>query len=264
MTAPGPIGVFDSGMGGLTVLKAILEARPKLDTVYLGDTGRVPYGVRDPSTIIRYARENADFLAGHGIRALVVACNTATAVAIDDLKSRMTIPVFGVVEPGARAAAALSPSGTIAVLATEATIRSGAYERAIHALAPDAKVIGRACPLFVPLAEEGWVDNDVAQSTAAHYLGDLHDLSAVVLGCTHYPLLQATIARALPGVRLIDSARSMAEEVARAFPAGEGTGSHRFFVTDAPERFARVGARFLGQAIADVTHVDLSAAPRYP
>ncbi|HVO32040.1 MAG TPA: aspartate/glutamate racemase family protein, partial [bacterium] len=179
---------------------------------------------------------------------------------LDDLKSRLPIPVFGVVEPGARRAAALAPEGRIAVLATEATVKSGAYERAIHAHAPHASVIGRPCPLFVPLAEEGWVDNDVAKAAAAHYLGDLGAarLDAVVLGCTHYPLLRDTIAGALPGgAAIIDSAHSTADDVARALPATTGTGRHRFFVTDAPDRFARVGARFLGAPLADVTHVDL-------
>ena len=260
MSGSGPIGVFDSGMGGLTVLREIVAALPSQDTIYLGDTARVPYGVRSAETIQRYARENAQFLVDQGIRALVVACNTATAVALDDLKGRLPIPVFGVVEPGARRAAATAPRGTIAILATEATIRSGAYERAIHALAPGAKVLGRACPLFVPLAEEGWIDNDVARAAAQNYLGELarEHLDAVVLGCTHYPLLRDTIAAVLPGVPIIDSAHSTAEDVAKAFPPLPGpAATHKFFVTDAPDRFARIGARFLGHTITDVTHVDL-------
>lgn len=261
----GPIGVFDSGMGGLTVLREIASTLPSHDTIYLGDTARVPYGVRSAETIRRYARENADFLLRQGISALVVACNTATAVALDDLRERLPVPVFGVVEPGARRAAATAPHGNILVLATEATTRSKAYERAIHAHAPDANVIGRACPLFVPLAEEGWVDNDVAKTAARTYLSALGGMrvDAAVLGCTHYPLLRETIAAALGGgVPLVDSARSTAEDVAAAVgttPSGADPARRRFFVTDAPERFAAVGSRFLGSAIEDVEHVDVPA-----
>ena len=253
------IGVFDSGIGGLTVLKEILAKLPGADTIYLGDTARVPYGIRSAETIVRYARQNSDFLVTQGIEALVVACNTATAVALDDLKGRYSIPVFGVVEPGARRAASIAPEGRIAVLATEATVRSQAYDRAIHRFAPMATVVGRACPLFVPLVEEGWTDNDVATATAAHYLGDLarEKLDAVVLGCTHYPLLRSTIQAALPGTKIVDSALSTAEDVARALPKAAGAGAHRFFVTDAPERFAKIGTRFLGAAIDDVAHVEL-------
>lgn len=257
------IGVFDSGMGGLTVLKEITAALPRHDTVYLGDTARVPYGVRSADTIKRYARENADFLVAQGISSLVVACNTATAVALDDLKARLPIPVIGVVEPGARRAAAAAPRGVIAVLATEATVRSGAYERAIHAIAPDARVVGRACPMFVPLAEEGWTANDVARATAEIYLADLaaEKLDAAVLGCTHYPLLRETIASVLGArVEVIDSAHSTAADIMRLVgppPAGDAAPVRRFFVTDAPDRFARLGARFLGAPLTDVTHVDL-------
>jgi len=258
----GPIGVFDSGMGGLTVLREIAATLPSHDTIYLGDTARVPYGVRSAETIRRYARENAEFLLLQGISVLVVACNTATAVALDDLKERLPIPVFGVVEPGAKRAAAVAPRGRILVLATEATTRSGAYERAIHLHAPAATVVSRACPLFVPLAEEGWVDNEVAKAAANTYLGELRTgtrVDAAVLGCTHYPLLRETIAAALGGdVPLIDSARSTAEDVAAAVGAGgSGLAKRRFFVTDAPERFAAIGSRFLGAAIESVEHVDV-------
>lgn len=260
------IGVFDSGMGGLTVLREIHAVLPGVDTLYLGDTARVPYGVRSPETIKRYALENAQFLVSQDISALVVACNTATAVALEDLKAKLPIPVFGVVEPGAKRAAAAAPGGTILVLATEATTRSKAYERAILAAAPGASVVGRACPLFVPLAEEGWVDNDVARAAAKTYLGDLRAngtprIDAAVLGCTHYPLLRPTIAATLgEGIPLIDSARSTAEDVAAAFPRSTtdgGKATHRFFVTDAPERFATVGARFLGAPLSRVEHVDV-------
>jgi glutamate racemase len=255
---PGPVGVFDSGMGGLTVLKELAALRPQQDLLYLGDTARVPYGVRSPETIKRYAGEAAAFLVKQGISALVVACNTVTAVALEDLKS-LPIPVFGVVEPGAKRAAETAPKGTIAVLATEATIKSGAYDRAIHRLAPEAKVVGRACPLFVPLAEEGWSTNDVARGTASLYLGDLRDrVDVAVLGCTHYPLLAKTISRVLGDrVTIVDSAFSTAVEVAGALPPAPGGGRVRFFVTDAPDRFKRIGAAFLGKPVDDVSHVDL-------
>ena len=281
----GPIGVFDSGLGGLTVLRELAAVLPSVGTVYLGDTARVPYGVRSPETIRRYARENAEFLLDQGISALVVACNTATAVALDELRERVPVPVFGVVEPGARRAARAAPRGRILVLATEATTRSGAYERAIRELAPESSVIGRACPLFVPLAEEGWVDNDVARAAARSYLGDLADgaaVDAVVLGCTHYPLLRDTIASVLGrDVPVVDSARSTAEDVAAALCGSTTSGSgrvprgaaygktsgtaapdnggpvRRFFVTDAPDRLASVGARFLGAPIESVEHVDV-------
>ncbi len=251
----GPIGVFDSGMGGLTVLREIAALLPGWDTVYLGDTARVPYGVKGEDTIKRYASQCAGFLVDQGISALVVACNTATAVALEDLRAKLTIPVFGVVEPGARRAASMAPEGTIAVLATEATVRSKAYDRAIHLHAPKANVVGRACPLFVPLAEEGWTDNDVAKRTAQIYLEGLH-ADAVVLGCTHYPLLRETIAAAVRAP-VVDSAHSTAEDVAAAVGPRGGTGRRRFFVTDAPERFTRLGSRFFGAPISDVTHVDL-------
>lgn len=262
MSESRPIGVFDSGIGGLTVLREIAAALPSHDTIYLGDTARVPYGIRSEETIKRYARENAAFLVKQGIGALVVACNTATAVAIDDLRESLPVPVIGVVEPGARRAAEAAPEGRIAVLATEATTRARAYERAIRAIAPKAEVVGRACPLFVPLAEEGWVDNEVAREAARNYLADLAAgarIDAVVLGCTHYPLLRETIARTLPdGTPIIDSAHSTADDVARALAATpSGSGRRRFFVTDAPDRFARIGARFLGAPLDDVTHIDL-------
>jgi len=256
----GPIGVFDSGMGGLTVLKEIAALLPEQDILYFGDTARVPYGARSPTVIRRCVRENVDFLMKQDISALVVACNTATAIALDDLTEYLSIPVFGVVEPSARCAVEVAPHGVIAVLATEATIESRAYEQVIRRFSKDATVIGRSCPLFVPLAEEGWVENEVAKRAADIYLRDIRDrhVDAVVLGCTHYPLLTSTIAGILgTDVKIIDSAHATANEVATALPKSLGTGRRKFFVTDAPERFARIGSRFLEASISDVTRIDV-------
>lgn len=257
------IGIFDSGMGGLTVLRQIHARMPGHATIYLGDTARVPYGIRSAETVTRYALENTSFLHDQGIDALVVACNTATAVALDAIRDAMgDLPVLGVVEPGAARAAQASASGRIVVLATEATIASGAYERAIQAHRADAQVIGRACPLFVPLAEEGWTANDVAQRTAERYLADIGEagVDTAVLGCTHYPLLAETIAAVLgTSIEIVDSAQSTADALSDLVPTTRynKAGERKYFVTDAPERFTRVGERFLGSSLAHVEHVDL-------
>lgn len=257
------IGIFDSGVGGLTVQRAILEALPGLDTVYLGDTARVPYGTKSPAAVTRYSLANARFLLGQGIELLVVACNTASAVALPALRDAFPLPVLGVVEPGARAAARLSRSGRIGVIGTQSTIGSGAYQAAVKALRPHAEVTARACPLFVPLAEEGWTDpaDGVVRLVARRYLEPVRAarVDTLVLGCTHYPLLGAAIAAELPGVALVDSAEAVAAEVrqrlgAVAPPSG---GAHRFYVTDTPERFLDVAGRFLGREVPGAEHVDV-------
>jgi glutamate racemase len=260
------IGIFDSGVGGLTVQKAILERLPGLDTVYLGDTARVPYGTKSAEVVTQYSLRNAGFLLQHDVRLLVVACNTASAVALPAMRARFPVPVLGVVEPGARAAARASRSGRIGVVGTESTVGSGAYQRAIREARPDAEVVARACPLFVPLAEEGWTDpgDEVVRAVARRYLAPLRDagVDALVLGCTHYPLLAGAIAAELPGVTLVDSARAIADEVAQRLPDVPPTGgAHRFFVTDTPERFLRVAARFLGAAVPGAEQVDIQALP---
>ncbi|HYO99789.1 MAG TPA: glutamate racemase, partial [Pyrinomonadaceae bacterium] len=190
-----PIGIFDSGVGGLTVYRALHEALPQERFVYLGDTARVPYGTKSLSTVERYAVENARFLEAHGTKLLVVACNTASALALPAIRASVGVPVVGVIEPGAAAAVEASAGGRIGVIATEATIRSGAYSRAIKELAPGVRVTERACPLFVSLAEEGWAETDVARTVAAEYLTDLKSVGvdALVLGCTHYPILRRVI-----------------------------------------------------------------------
>jgi glutamate racemase len=256
------IGIFDSGVGGLTVQRALLEALPGADTIYLGDTARVPYGTKSAATVTLYSLRNARVLEACGIDLLVVACNTASAVALPALREALPVPVLGVVEPGARAAVRASRSGRIGVIGTAGTIGSGAYQAAIRALRPDAVVVARACPLFVPLAEEGWTDpaDEVVRGVAARYLAPLQAerIDTLVLGCTHYPLLKAAIAAQLPGVTLVDSAETVAAEVAALLPAPPGrSASHRFLVTDTPEKFLAVAGRFLGRPVEAAEHVDV-------
>jgi len=267
-----PIGIFDSGVGGLTVYRALHERLPEERFVYLGDTARVPYGTKSLATVERYAVENARFLASRGIKLLVVACNTASALALPAVGRSVGVSVVGVIEPGARAAVRASGGRKIGVIATESTVQSGAYREAITRLAPGAEVVERACPLFVALAEEGWAETDVARTVAAEYLSDLRDLrdrgdlDALVLGCTHYPILRDVIEEAVgAGVRLIDSGEATAESVEallereglRRAPSDEERVARvralcddmdHFYVTDAAERFARVAERFLGSA----------------
>jgi len=267
-----PIGVFDSGIGGLTVLRALRRRLPAEGTVYLGDTARVPYGPKSPETVRRYAREAADFLLERGVKLLVVACNTATARALPDLAEALPVPVVGVVDPGARAAVRASRGGTIGVIGTAGTIASGAYEEAIRALRPDARVATVACPLFVSLVEEGWTEGEVARLTAERYLADLLDvgIDTLVLGCTHYPLLRPLLEKvAGPDVVLVDSAEATAaaveEELDRlgiAAPAGGPPGEARHFVTDDAARFREIAARWLGR---EPEHLQLAElAPRAP
>jgi glutamate racemase len=273
VTSDLPIGVFDSGVGGLTVLRALRRRLPSESLVYLGDTARVPYGTKSVSSIIRYASQATDHLVGRGVKMLVVACNTASAVSLDPLRERFApLPVIGVVEPGADAAVAVSRNHHHLVLATESTVKRHAYAQAIRRLTPDARVDEQACSLFVALAEEGWTDGAVPESVARAYLtplmtradGDVPD--TVVLGCTHFPLLEGAIRAALgPGATIVDSATTTAEAVAERLATLElltsrtGGGSLTLIATDGPDRFASVGSRFLGQPIAvdDVEIVDL-------
>lgn len=250
------IGVFDSGIGGLTVVRALIERVPGAELIYLGDTARTPYGNKSADTVRAWSFENAAFLLEKGIDVLVVACNTASAVALEALAENLPVPVVGVIEPGAKAAVARTRCGRIGVIATESTIASGAYVRVLRRLCPELEIYTRACPLFVPLAEEGWTDDDVALAVAARYLGSLRQsgIDTLILGCTHYPLLGPAISAVMgPEVTLVDSATATAEAVA-ALPGLEraaqaGPPSVGFFVTDAPERFIRVGSRFLGTAV---------------
>ncbi len=275
-----PIGIFDSGIGGLTVLRALHARLPAESFLYLGDTARVPYGTKSPETVIRYSLRVADHLVRGGIKMLVVACNTASAHAMDALRERYPdLPLVGVVEPGAEAALAASPRRHIAVLATEGTIRSGAYRRALEQqdaaltspaagagaeVPPGVVIEEQACPLFVPLAEEGLGDDPIADLAAQRYLQRLagSGIDTAILGCTHYPLLMPAIARVLPGVTLVDSARTTAEAVAglltgRKLLSAGSPATTRYLLTDVSPRFAEVGARFLGRPVDPIELVDV-------
>ena len=262
-----PVGVFDSGIGGLTVVREIQRQLPHERIIYFGDTARVPYGPKSPETVQRYSREIADWLVGEGVKAIVVACNTATAHALPMLRDYVEVPVIGVVEPGARAAMRATRSRVVGVIGTAGTIASGAYERAIHAIEPSARVVARACPLFVPLVEEGWTNREATRLIAREYLEPLAEaqVDTIVLGCTHYPLLAPMLAEvARPGVQLIDSAAETAAEARRTLIDRDLVASntttapaHRFVASDDPDHFLRVGQRFLGSAIDRVEKVTL-------
>ncbi|MFN2512692.1 MAG: glutamate racemase [Pyrinomonadaceae bacterium] len=261
-----PIGIFDSGVGGLTVYRALHERLPNEHFVYLGDTARVPYGTKSLATVERYATENARFLESHRIKLLVVACNTASALALPAIRQAVSVDVVGVIDPGARAAVEMTNGKPIGVIGTEATMQSEAYRRSISRLDPSAEVIEQACPLFVSLAEEGWAETEVARTVADHYLSDLRksDLGALVMGCTHYPILRSVISEAVGrDIPLIDSGDATAEEVqslleikglSRTGSPSEGRVRQfcddldHFYVTDAAQRFSKVAERFLGAA----------------
>ena len=269
-----PIGIFDSGVGGLTVYRALHEHLPNERFVYLGDTARVPYGTKSLATVERYAVENSQFLAARGIKLLVVACNTASALALPAIRRSLSVDVVGVIGPGARSAVAAGKGTRIGVIATESTVQSGAYTNAIAKADPEATVTERACPLFVPLAEEGWADADVAQTVAETYLKDLRSsIDALVLGCTHYPILRQVIQQTVgEQIELIDSGEATAREVKALLKdkglsrLSPGTGAlerqlcddlDHFYVTDAAERFARVAERFLGSKPARLEAVEV-------
>jgi glutamate racemase len=258
------IGVFDSGVGGLTVLQQMAELLPHEHLIYLGDTARYPYGTKSAETVRRYALENTEFLADKGIKMLVVACNTAAAVALDALAERFDIPVVGVIEPGARQAVKQTRNRKVGVIATEGTIASGSYTHTLRQLSPALEIYTRACPLFVPLAEEGWVDNEVAHRTAELYLTSLKrsGIDTLLLACTHYPLLAPVIAEVMgDGVLLVDSARTTAAAVRDTLvryglARRSGSGSLSFFVTDVPDRFVKVGSRFMGHKVDSAVRIE--------
>jgi glutamate racemase len=255
-----PIGVFDSGVGGLTVFREIARALPHDSLIYLGDSARVPYGTKSPETVTRYALQAAAHLLDRGIGMLVVACNTATAAALPALQATLPVPVIGVVEPGARAAVART-QGRVGVIATEGTVKSHAYTKAIHAIDSKIEVIESPAPLFVPLAEEGWANTHVAREVAGIYLEPLIEASidTLVLGCTHYPILRGTIEKVLGGeVAIVDSAETTAQTVVAARPpAPDGKAEYIFLVTDAEERFRRVASEFLGREVERLELVTL-------
>jgi glutamate racemase len=262
------IGVFDSGFGGLTVLKALLEVIPGADYLYFGDTARLPYGSKSVETVARYACEAAKFLEQQGAELLVIACNTATALALEQIRQAASVRVVGVIEPGAQRAAAATRSGKVVVIGTEATVSSHAYQKALAALRIESRE--KACPLLVPLVEEGWVEHAVTEQVAKIYLGEafgdgFKSADVLLLGCTHYPLLKRVLHRVVPeDVTLVDSAESTALAVGNLLDTGAagqgkeaGSAHTRFFVTDSAEKFHRLGTLFLGREIGDITHVDL-------
>lgn len=261
-----PIGVFDSGLGGLTVVRQLRRLLPGEEIVYFGDTARVPYGSKSAESVIRFSRESCRFLLEHGAGMIVVACNTSSALALDALRVEFATPLHDVIVPGARTAAGLTRSGRIGVIGTYATVRSGAYERALRALDASLSVYQKACPLFVPLAEEGWLDRPATVEIAREYLLPLRGsgIDVLILGCTHYPVLAATI-RLVMGdrVALVDSGLSCAEAVRDAAPSRTDSGRMgrvRYYVSDMPERFREIGGAFLGEEIRDVTVVSPGAA----
>lgn len=258
-----PIGVFDSGIGGLTVVRELARQMPGESIIYLGDTARLPYGPKSPKVVRRYAREAAALLLERGVKMMVVACNTATAHALDMLEKELPVPVVGVIEPGARAAVAATETRRVGVLGTRGTIESGTYDQVLRRLVPDVRVFAQPCPLFVPLVEEGFTDHVATRLVAQEYLQPLQevDVDVVVLGCTHYPLLQPLLVDVLGGgITLVDSAEETTHAVRARLAehgllaAGDGGGLRTFLVSDAPLRFRESGRRFVGDLVDDVEH----------
>ena len=258
MSSSEPIGVFDSGMGGLTVVREIMHQLPNESIIYFGDTARVPYGPKSPDTVLRYSREITSYLRGEGVKAMVIACNTATAHALPALRREFDFPIVGVIEPGARAAASATRSRRVGVIGTAGTIKSRAYEKEIRKLLPDVDLTAQACGLFVPLVEEGWLDTEPTRAIARNYLAPFvaADVDTLVLGCTHYPLIKTVIGNVVGrDVRLIDSAYETAREAGDVLRANglqndtPNDARYRFISSDAPDTFLQLGQRFLGSAI---------------
>lgn len=256
-----PIGVFDSGIGGLTVVRALMERAPFEDIVYFGDTARVPYGIKSVETITHYAAQITEFLLQKEVKLLIVACNTMAAIARDRITALSSVPVLDVIDAGARSAVADPQTRSVGVIGTPATINSNAYARAIHHYKPDIRIFSQACPLFVPLVEEGWLDHPVTRLTAREYLNPVlaEHIDTLVLGCTHYPLLKSLLRDTVgPEIRLVDSAEAMAtmttallQETGTANPSTKPP-RYRFYVTDVPLRFQSIGERFLGRALPEI------------
>lgn len=258
------IGVFDSGFGGLTVLRELRKALPGADYHYFGDTAHLPYGAKSVRTVAKYAIASAQFLEQRGIEMLVIACNTATALALEDIRAAVKVPVLGVIEPGAQRAAEISKTKTAAVIATEATVASHAYQRALNTFG--VRATEKACPLFVPLVEEGWIEHPVTEQVAHIYIDEIfrdgaRNADVLLLGCTHYPLIQSLLRRVAPmQVQIVDSAESTAAKAVELLgspPRGQRTGCVRCYATDSVEKFRRLGEKFLGCPINDIELIDI-------
>lgn len=268
-----PIGVFDSGIGGLTAVREIFRQLPHESVMYFGDTARLPYGGKSAETVTRFSLEIAQFLVHQNVKCILVACNTASSHALEALRGRHEVPIVGVIEPAARAAALASPRGMIGVIGTLSTVGSQSYPRAIHGVLPGAHVLSRACPLFVPLVEEGWLDHPVTRLVAEEYLTELRGaaLESLILGCTHYPLIAPLLADLMgPAVKLIDSGAesvraltALLAERGQFAKAGAGPPAHHFYLSDEPRRrsFARIAETFLGRALPPTTVVDQTDMP---
>jgi len=261
------IGIFDSGIGGLTVAAAIFNALPCEDIIYFGDTGRTPYGPRSPEIVKRFSRQDVNFLIEKNVKFIVVACNTASAVALDYIRGIYNIPMIGVIAPGALAAARKTSNKRIGVIGTQGTIASSSYQKALKSMDSGLRIYSRACPLFVALAEEGYIDKPATRLIANDYLAELvqSNIDTLVLGCTHYPLLQKTIADVMgPGVTLIDSAEETARDAEQTLAglnllnSSKSPGTRKFYVSDSPEKFKKIGERFLGRRIGKVELIDIN------
>lgn len=259
-----PVGVFDSGVGGLTVVREIVRMLPGESVVYFGDTARVPYGSKSPETVIRFSIEDASFLVRKGVKLIVAACNTASSVSMPALRSWTEIPVIGVIEPGAEAAARATRNGVVGVIGTHGTISSGAYQKALRASGRVRSVVAQPCPLLVPLVEEGWLDNEITRAVVSGYMKPLlrEGIDTLVLGCTHYPLLKPVLSDVLGGsITLVDSAESTASAVEAALGSAgllsdSAAGDHAYYVSDIPLKFQEIAQRFLGSSIPMVTQIE--------
>lgn len=268
-----PIGVFDSGIGGLTVAKELIKTLPGEDIIYLGDTARVPYGTKSGRTVIAYSHSNTEFLISKGVKLLVVACNTASSVSIPSLRAEFDIPVIGVIEPGAKKAVDVTKTGKIGVIGTPSTINSGAYKSAIEHLNPEIEVISKACPLFVPLADEGWTEGEIIERIAKEYLNPIKEtgIDVLVLGCTHYPLLKNTIQKIMGDqITLVDSAQQTASQIKdilnkeNLLNENNSQSKREFYLTDVSDTFLSVAGRFLGEKIAKIEMVDIVGTTTRP
>jgi len=261
LTPAAPLGVFDSGLGGLTVVRQLQRVFPSLSIIYYGDTARVPYGTKSPDTVTRFSRQIVDFLIAQQVQAIMVACNTASAAAVPQIRDEYPLPIYGVVEPGARAAVEATRSGRIGVIGTNSTIRTSVYTKAIRHIDGNIRVFGKACPLFVPLVEDGKEEHQVTEIIAREYLNPLleQEIDTLILGCTHYPLLIGTLQKLLPeDIAIIDSGVAAANALTGALrPDPHNTPEYKYFVSDTPEKFAEIGTRFLGHPMENVFYFDV-------